>query len=132
MDGAQKAVGGCLKGLNKGRQRKPPAVLDISAGADAAKAGDNGSSSGKSDKAEPKVAPEKKPPPPPKPAKPTDPGYLSWPKIWHMTPRSKLDNAMRFRKVRDLSGTKSEILSCQRGSHRHTAIVTWPRLSLAL
>ena len=81
---SEKAVDGWLKGLNKGRQRKPPAVVNISAGADAAKAGgDNGSSCGKSEKAEPKAAPEKKPPPSPKPAKPKDPGYLSWSKTWH-------------------------------------------------
>ena len=115
MDGAQKAVDGWLKGLTKGRQRKPPAVVDISAGTDATKTGDNGSSSGKSDKADPKEggsreeATAHRPPPPPKPAKPTDPGYLPWSKIWHMAPRSKLENAMRFYKVRDLSGTKPEM-----------------------
>ena len=66
------------------RSRHTAAVVGISAGADAAKAdGDDCGRSGKSEKAEPKAAPEKKPPPSPKPAKPKDPGYLSWSKTWH-------------------------------------------------
>ena len=126
VTGAVDATDGWMANLGKGRARKPVAVeavavVDETGGGEKASAsgGDGGNHPNDDDgsrtkKSARKPKPTNDPPPPAapnsaKPPKPTDPGKLSWSKIWNMTPRSRLENAMRWHKIRDVTGTKSEM-----------------------